>query len=239
LYHRGRRISGREVDLGEICPRHHTCRAIVYMCVKCDVQTTCVNAMTDPTRGSRRVPSAKTPRVSSIMKRREKRSLSRGVAMFQGSSKFRISRLARQIPDLSRGCRELRGLGARLYTWSIYEEDCGGERRGKEGRGAGGGECAAISRVSLTLYVCTYTSEDCEIPLTGRGSSIVFPMMPAVLLRRRSPVLQQHRTHTRLSHAIRPFSPAARPLRTIICPRISHICFPLFNCPVPRSPRSG
>lgn len=180
-----------------------------------------VNVMTDSTRGSRRVEyrvqklNAMLVSPSCILDNDETIRKARSP-----SSKFRISRLARQIPDLSRDYCGLWALGTGLYMWLIDEEERGRERRGKKRwrtkRGAEGGECAAISRVSL---VRTSTSEDCEIPLTGRGSGTVFPMMPAVLLRRRSPVLQQHRTRTSPSHAISPFSPAARLLRTINCPR--------------------
>lgn len=65
-----------------------------------------------------------------------------------------------------------------------------------------------------------FVRSDREIALTGRGSGTAFPMMPAVLPRRRSPALQQHRIRTRT----RTFPTAARPLRIIMWPRVSHIC---------------
>lgn len=58
--------------------------------------------------------------------------------------------------------------------------------------------------------------------------------MPAVLLRRRSPALQQHRTRTRT----RTFPTAARPLRIIIWPRGSHIySLSAVRLVKPRAPR--
>jgi len=71
---------------------------------------------------------------------------------------------------------------------------------------------AAISRVLCVAIA--------RLALTGRGSGTVSSMMPAILLRRRSPVLQQHYTRTRT----RSLPTAANPLRIIMWPYGGHIC---------------
>lgn len=104
-----------------------------------------------------------------------------------------------------------------------------GSRGGKRMRG----DLASLS------YVRTYTQATiARLHLPAADLASFFPWCLRCFFAVAARSFSNIATHTTSPRATRLFSPAACPLRTIICPRGSHICFPLFNCRAPRSPRS-